>query len=65
MTETRFTRVQPDSQSPIPIHRYDEAEARSAWEDYQRLCQQEDELRRKRLHAHQRFVAAFTAGGAA
>lgn len=62
MSETRFTRVQPDSQSPIPIHRYDEAEARAAWADYQQACQEENVVRAKRMHAHQRFVAAFTAG---
>ena len=46
----------------IPVHHYDEDTARNAWEDYKHLCAQEAELRAKRIAAHQRFMAAFTAG---
>lgn len=48
----------------VPVHHYDEEAARAAWSDYQRLCLEENAIREKRLAAHQRFVAAFTAADA-
>lgn len=62
MTDPRFTRALPDSQSEIPLIVYDEAIARSAWAEYQSLCEEEKALRERRAAAHQRFLAAFTAG---